>query len=52
MDRKIDSCSVSVGRSCFGCCPASEWWWFRWVLLAQPVFALTLYLLARAGLLS
>lgn len=29
---------------CIGCCPPSERWWFRWVLPAQPVIALLLYL--------
>lgn len=29
---------------CIGCCPASERWWFRWVLAAQPLIALLLYL--------
>ena len=29
------------------CCPPSEWRWFRWVLFAQPPFALLLYALTR-----
>lgn len=29
---------------CIGCCPPSERWWFRWVLAAQPLIALLLYL--------
>lgn len=29
-----------------GCCPESEWWWFRWVLAAQPVLATCLYVWA------
>lgn len=32
------------GIFCIGCCPPSERWWFRWVLAAQPAFALVLYL--------
>ncbi len=28
------------------CCPPSEWHWFRWVLAAQPVLGLGLYLWA------
>ena len=31
---------------CMTCCPASEWYWLRWVLLAQPLFALLIYLWA------
>ena len=31
---------------CIGCCPASEWWWFRWALAAQPVIAVITYLWA------
>lgn len=29
---------------CLSCCPPSERWWFRWVLPAQPVIAVLLYL--------
>ena len=36
---------------CFACCPPSERRWFKWVLLAQPVIALALLVLARFGLL-
>jgi hypothetical protein len=32
------------GMFCIGCCPPSERWWFRWVLAAQPLIALLLYL--------
>ena len=32
------------GIFCIGCCAPSERWWFRWVLPAQPVIALVLYL--------
>ena len=32
------------GVFCIGCCAPSERWWFRWVLPAQPVIALLLYL--------
>lgn len=31
---------------CIGCCPASEWWWFRWVLAAQPLLGAAVYLWA------
>jgi hypothetical protein len=31
---------------CFACCPQSEWWWFRWVLAAQPLVAIATYLWA------
>jgi hypothetical protein len=34
---------------CIGCCPPSERWWFRWVLAAQPVIALVLYLYHHVG---
>ena len=34
-------------RLCLGCCPASEWHWLRWVLLAQPLLALLLYVWAN-----
>ena len=27
----------------FACCPASEWWWFRWGVAAQPLIAAALY---------
>ena len=30
-----------VQMSC-GCCPPSERWWFRWVMLGQPVLAATI----------
>ena len=32
------------GMFCIGCCAPSERWWFRWVLPAQPMIALLLYL--------
>ena len=35
----------------FACCPPSEWHWFRWVLLAQPVIAVALLVLDRLELL-
>lgn len=34
-----------ANASCTGCVPASEWHWFRWVLMAQPVLGVTLYLI-------
>ena len=34
---------------CIGCCPPSERWWFRWVLPAQPVVWLLIYLYYRLG---
>lgn len=31
---------------CIGCCPESEWWWFKWALAAQPFMGLGLYIWA------
>ena len=28
------------------CCPPSEWHWFKWVLAAQPLLAVGLYIWA------
>lgn len=33
---------------CIGCCPPSQWWWFRWVLAAQPLIAVGAFLWAYA----
>ena len=32
---------------CLGCCPPSEWPWFRWVLAGQPLLALFIHGLDR-----
>lgn len=52
------SCEIAGQREpgastliCFACCPPSERYWFKWVLLAQPVIALALLVLARFELL-
>lgn len=37
-----------TGSFCVGCCAPSERWWFRWVLPAQPLIALLVYLYAYA----
>jgi hypothetical protein len=29
-----------------GCCPRSEWWWFKWVFLAQPAIGAAVYIWA------
>ncbi len=31
---------------CTGCCAQSEWWWFKWVLVAQPLIGVAVYLWA------
>lgn len=41
----------TLALMCYACCPPSERRWFKWVLLAQPVIAVALVVLARFELL-